>query len=236
MKNLEVLLVDDDENHLFLIKEKLNSIQVYNVTSKKSFNEGSEFLDCNSPDIILIDYYLDNRKTAIDFIKENLMNKNIPVIILSTFYDDSILSKIQKVKPSDFLSKSCSEFELKKSIILSLVKSEETEKREVLNEYIFVKIGNIMKKVCLRQIEMIEVDGKYLNLNIDNRVYVIRSTLNDFIKKLPSNFIKIHQSFIVNLDFVEQVNLIDQKIQLKNVEAIYSKNYKKAILNSSYLK
>lgn len=236
MEKLKILLIDDDENHLYLLKEKLLSLGFKDLEIRNSFDEAVEYLDYNYPDLIIVDFYLDKRKTAVDFIKLLDFTKGVSVIVVSTFYDETILREVKDYNVSDFLSKSCTPFELNKSVLLSTILRKEIQKREVLNNFIFVKVGNVVKKINLIDLEMIEVDGKYLKVYADARIFAIRSTLNDIVKRLPNNFVRVHQSFVVNIDFVEHINLIDHKIQLKNVEAYFSKSYKKIILNSSYLK
>lgn len=236
MKNSEILLVDDDDNHLFILKEKLTSLGYKNLIMKSTFHDALEYINFNVPDLVIIDYYLDKRRTALDFIKQSDVFKIPPTIIVSTFFDESILEQLKFFNVSDFISKSCSTFELSKSITLSISKKHNYEKKEPISHFIFVKVGNIARKINLVDVEMFEVDGKYLKIHVQGRDYLIRSTLNDLVKRLPCNFVKVHQSFIVNLDFIEHINLIDHKVKLKNVEVVFSKNYKKTILNSSYLK
>lgn len=234
-ENFEILVIDDDENHLLILKDKLNSISYTNIILANSFNKGQEVLDISTPDLVIIDYYLDKGKTAVDFVKDLLLHKNVPVIIISTFFNEKVFDDILQIIPMDFLSKSCTDFELNKSIKLLKLKNYETQNVSKLNNFFFVKVGKIIKKVNIEQIEMIEVDGKYLNVHVEGRNYIIRSSLNDFVKRLPNNFIKVHQSFIVNLNFIESINPEDQKVILKTVEANYSRNFKKILFNSYYL-
>lgn len=232
---MEILIIDDDENHLLILKSKLKDLSFNNLLTASSYKKAEEILDISSPDLILLDHYLDKGKTSVDFYKDNLLHKNIPVIVISTFYNEKVFEEVIKIAPIDFLTKSCTDFELKKVIELSLIKKEEYSKKSKLNSFFFVKVGKNIKKVNIEQIEMIEVDGKYLNINVDGRVFIIRSSLNDFVKRLPENFIKVHQSYIINLNFVESINLEEQRILLKNVEATYSRNFKKILFNSYYL-
>ncbi|WP_242206076.1 LytR/AlgR family response regulator transcription factor [Aestuariivivens insulae] len=231
MENLQILLIDDDEHHLNNLSQRLYNLSYKNIVEAIGFKQGSVFLKSMQPDLIIIDYYLDNGKTCIDFIKENLINNLTPVIVISAFFDEKTFKEIKRIKPIDFLSKNCSDFELKKSLDLSLIKNISRNDKIANPKIYFVKVGNNIKKIKVKDIEMIRVDGKYIILHIENREYPIRSSLNNFLKKLPETFIKVHQSYIVNLDFLESINPEKNKIKLKNCEAYYSRNYKKTLFN-----
>ncbi len=79
-------------------------------------------------------------------------------------------------------------------------------------EHIFVKSNLKKRKVILSEINWIEALGDYIKLVTDNANIVILSTMKSFEKELPSDrFLRIHKSYIVNLDKV-------QKFNSKNVE------------------
>jgi two-component system LytT family response regulator len=79
-------------------------------------------------------------------------------------------------------------------------------------EHIFVKSNLKKRKVLLSEINWVEALGDYIKLVTDNANIVILSTMKAFEKELPSDrFLRIHKSYIVNLDKV-------QKFNSKNVE------------------
>lgn len=58
-------------------------------------------------------------------------------------------------------------------------------------------------------IEWVEASGNYANLHIKNSVYPMRITMDKLEKLLPSNFIRIHRSTIVNLEQIQDVQPLD---------------------------
>lgn len=230
----QILVIDDDPTHLDILVKRLKALSFSDILQANSTKEAVDILDVQSPDLVLIDHYLDKGTTSIDFVKTYLLHRNIPVIVMSVFHNEKVFSDILQVMPMDFLSKNCSDFELKKSVELSLLRKEEEQKKSKLQNYFFVKVGNNIRKIDIENIEMVEVEGKYLNIYADEKKHIIRSSLNDFSKRLPSRFLKIHQSYIVNMDFVESINADEQKVKLKHHEAFFSRNYKKALLNNYY--
>ena len=56
--------------------------------------------------------------------------------------------------------------------------------------------------VLLRQSEIVylQVDDKYINIYTDTNKYYVRSSLNECMRKLEKNFIRISRNVVVNFD------------------------------------
>lgn len=229
-----IILVDNDTLHLSLLEHKLKNIGCENITTFKSYKDAAVYLENNIPDLVILDYFLENSYTGGDLVREFLLDRDIPVVFITSYYGDEIFDQIRDLIPMDFLSKSVSEFEFKKTIILALSKRKELQQSEKLKEFIFVKSGKEIKKIIVEQIEYISIDGKYVVLYIDTRKYLVRSTLNEFMKKLPPVFVKIHQSYIVNTKFIDYINLEDWYIKVGATNVPLSRNYKKDLIDIYY--
>lgn len=134
----------------------------------------------------------------------------------------------------EFLSKSCSEFELRKAIELAMARQETEGQEGGLKDFFFVKIGRLIRKIEVSQIELLQVDGKYLTVFVDGTHFPVRSTLQHFARKLPANFVQVHQSFVVNIKFVQSIDLEENTIYLKSGKAMLSRSFRKAFLNSYF--
>lgn len=232
---LDVLLVEDDDLHMEILKSKLKNLGFQQIKAAGSYKEAADYLEGFIPDLVIIDYYLDKNHTGIDLINEYLLNKNIPIIFISSFYSAEVFKKIIDYSPLDFIPKNISEFDLEKSITLAIIKRKELVQNSKLKDYIFVKSSKEIKKLAVNDIEYITVDGKYLILFSNSKKYLIRSTLNDFLKKLPENFIKVHQAYIINLKFLESILVEESTVKLGTAMIPFSRNFKKDLFNSYYL-
>jgi DNA-binding LytR/AlgR family response regulator len=64
--------------------------------------------------------------------------------------------------------------------------------------------------VPARDIEWLEAAENYVNLHVRGRVYPLRSTMTAIQDRLdPQRFIRVHRSYIVNLDFLVQIEPTD---------------------------
>lgn len=236
VNNQEIVLIDDDPTHLNIYKEKLERLNFKNVKCFTTFKDLQLYLSANTPALIIADFYLDKNKTALNIIDLVSRNDDIAIIVLSTFYNEDLLSKLNSKLFLDLLSKSCSDFELLKTIKLSSKRFDTSQSNKQLKDSVFVKSGKFFRKIDLASIEYVIVDGKYLDIHIVDKIkYTVRSTLNDFIDLLPVNFVKVSQSAIVNLSFVDYIGVDDSIVKTRNGKIPYSRNFKKKLLNSYYL-
>lgn len=81
------------------------------------------------------------------------------------------------------------------------------EENKADDDTIFVKSNLINKKVELESIRWVEAVGDYVKVVTDTENYIVLSTMKAFVTKLPENrFMRIHKSFIANLDRVKRFN------------------------------
>ena len=61
--------------------------------------------------------------------------------------------------------------------------------------------------VPVRSIEWIEASDYYSSLHVKQRTYLLRESLSDLEQKLdPKNFVRVHRSALVNLDYVQDIH------------------------------
>ena len=94
MKQIHILLVEDNEGDIFLITEALSESTILNkVSVSKDGEDAIDFLEEHSkykneelPDLILLDVNLPkkNGHEVLKYIKEHNLLKHIPVIMLTT--------------------------------------------------------------------------------------------------------------------------------------------------------
>lgn len=97
--------------------------------------------------------------------------------------------------------------------------------------YFLIKINNKLKRVEFDEIDYFESDGKYLYIHTGDRKYISRSSIKDILSKLPSYFLRVHLSFIVNLRNIKHLNIKDNKIQLSVDQVPFSRKYKPDLMS-----
>lgn len=92
-----------------------------------------------------------------------------------------------------------------KSINLFKLKNEGSQVEE--ESFIFVKSNLKKRKVDLNRLKYIEALGDYVKFVTEKESFVVLSTMKFFENQLPpEKFLRIHKSYIVNLDKIERYN------------------------------
>lgn len=74
-------------------------------------------------------------------------------------------------------------------------------------DFIFIKSNLKNFKIFLAKIKWVEAFGDYIKLNTEDETHLVLSTMKSFESELPpEKFLRVHKSFIVNIDKVERFN------------------------------
>ena len=164
------------------------------------------FCDINMPDL-----------NGMDFVKSL---QAPPLVVFTTAYSEYAVEGF-KVDAVDYLLKpfGLQDFmraanRLKERMEVRGKKDEvkgrkdEMRDRKEEDNTIFVKTDYRMVKISIQDIRYIEGMSEYLKLYLDSQPKPIITLLamKTLEEKLPQNFMRIHRSYIVNLDKVTEVN------------------------------
>ena len=74
------------------------------------------------------------------------------------------------------------------------------------NSYFFVKSSGQQRRINFNEILYIESIKDYVNIKTENEEYIVLETLKTLENQLPSNFVRVHRSFILNSDAILSIN------------------------------
>ncbi len=99
-------------------------------------------------------------------------------------------------------------------------------------DFIFVKSNLKKRKIYLNNLKYVEALGDYVKLIMDNsEPIVVLATMKSFEKQLPSErFLRIHKSYIVNLDKVERYN--SRNIEIDDEQIPLSRHKKNSLVEA----
>ena len=104
--NRKILLVDDEEGFLSIIKEALE-IRGFDIVTAKSAIEAGLELSSNKPDLILMDIKMpgiDGLQACVA-IKKNPDTANIPIMVVSAISEDAQIKRAHKIGITDYFVK-----------------------------------------------------------------------------------------------------------------------------------
>ncbi len=156
----------------------------------------------------------------------------IPQIILITGKPEYAL-KAFDYDVTDYLLKPITKERFENAVKKAQLKAIQLTANRNDEPYIYVNSNLKKVKVVISEIKWIEGLGDYIKLVTESSNILVLSTMKAFIEKLPQDkFLRVHKSYIVNLEKVEKFNsaLIEvsgQKIPLSR--------YKKGQLEEALL-
>lgn len=154
------------------------------------------FLDINMPDI-----------NGIDFVKTLVTP---PIIVFTTAYADYAVEGF-KVNAVDYLLKPFGLDEFRRAAEKVRVQYEQREGNSTAvadeDDSLFFKTDYKIVRVTVSSISCIEGMSEYLKLHMDGNVdpLVILLSMKKLEGRLPSYFMRVHKSYIINLRKIREV-------------------------------
>jgi DNA-binding response OmpR family regulator len=164
-KDFDVLIVEDEPILAMAMEVKLKKLG-FGISAIATTPENA-ILHANNhhPDLALIDINLNASKSGIDVASHIWKNFNIPVIFLTSYYNDKILNQAMQAEPYAYLIKPCRNEELKVAINTTMHKHQFFFKNKNLLEPSKNKIIYLSKNIKFDLIELeLFIDEKLINL------------------------------------------------------------------------
>lgn len=225
---IKAIAIDDEPPALKVIESFCS--QAENIELEKTFTSPNEalkylrkfpvdliFLDINMPSITGIDFYKSlERETMVIFTTAYSeyavegFNLNAVDYLLKPFTQERFQQAIKKA--NDFYSYS----------------------RQVpgtINQSLYIRADYSLIKINYEDIVLIESLDDYLKIYLSNdKIIVARMTMKSMVEKLPATeFIRVHRSFIVPLNRINQVR--NKVISISGKEIPIGGNYEEAFFN-----
>ncbi len=241
MTKTKILVVEDESIVAKDIKNSLENIGYEVPATVSSGDSALDEVDENKPDLVLMDIMLKGKMTGIECAEIIKKRHNIPVIFLTAYADDNTLEKAKITEPYGYIIKPFKEKELQTTIEMTLFKykkDEEVKKERDLyssivenkesKDSIFVRADYRLNKINFSDIYYIEALKDYVVINTLNNSYTTHTTMKEMVRILPSkDFVRIHRSFIVNINKIYSIKypdlVIEDKMKVLPIGGLYRK-------------
>tara|TARA_A100000171_G_C2099580_1_gene128926 strand:+ start:80 stop:826 length:747 start_codon:yes stop_codon:yes gene_type:complete len=224
---LKSIIVDDSSMQRMAVAQLVNKLpNLALVAQYSNAIEANNGIKNNDIDLIFLDVEMPIIN-GFDLL-ESL--ENPPQVILITGKPDYAL-KAFDYDVTDYLYKPISSARFEASIKRAVVRHEQSQNVNQEEEYIFVKSNLKNRKVVLNDIKWVEALGDYIKVVTNEGNIVILSTMKSFEKQLPEDkFLRIHKSYIVNLEKVEKFN--SKNIEVEGRQVPLSRNKKNELMEA----
>lgn len=200
---IDIVICDDSKEYIEILKSKIN-YSIYNkfgmecnITCLTSIEEFTAFQNQNKIDIVFIDIMINNIN-SINWALNNLKYGHTQYIFMTSFPQSAY--NISEVNCCYFIIKpKLTDAMLDRALQRAL---QNTMKKEP--NLSIIRSGNKNITINFQDIIYIETFNNNLVLHFKDKEITIYSTLKDFSKSLPPNFLRCHKCFMINMCFIEE--------------------------------
>lgn len=204
---MRCIAVDDEPLALKIITDFVQKIPYLElVGTASSAIEAGELLKREPADLMFLDINMPHL-TGVDFVR---MTDNLPLVIFTTAYPDYALTGYE-LDVVDYLLKPFSFDRFYKAVTKAhdLYELQQGQPEGVVQpslqpEYLMIRVEYSTVRIDVDDILFIEGLKDYVKIATPHKNYVTKSSMKNVEEKLPSDhFLRVHKSFIVNLDRVQ---------------------------------
>lgn len=211
---IRTILIDDEALARDVVKHYLNDYPDIEVVAECCDGfEGLKAITQHKPDFI----FLDVQMPKISGFEMLELVENPPAVIFTTAFDEYAI-KAFEVNAVDYLLKPIEKIRFEQAMQKLPAKlAKEENNNELLettslspaqNSRIVVKSAGVIKIIPVSELHYIEADDDYVKLSTSEGNFHKNKTMGFFEQTLdPSQFIRIHRSYIINLAQVTKIEL-----------------------------
>jgi len=223
---MRCLIVDDEEMsrlHIQGICQQIPDIEIVGVFDNAL--SANAYLSKNQVDLIFLDIEMPDC-SGIEFVKNM---DQVPGIIFTTAKENYAINAFDLIEHVvDYIVKPVASMRLLRAVnrfrVLRNSSSEipvtatNASANLATDNFIFVKSEKRLVRINLEDLLYVETTGDYSIFKLqDGQQFVVQSSLKNIANKIQHpNFIKVHRSYIVNLnkivDIEENTLVIDRKV------------------------
>jgi|ERR1051326_1329909 DNA-binding LytR/AlgR family response regulator len=229
---LRCIAVDDESLALDLLEDNIGKVPFLQLVKRcKNAFEAMEVLQQEKIDLIFLDIQMPGI-TGIQFL-QSLGNKQ-PMIIFITAYDKfalegfnlDVLDYLVKPVPFERFLRACNkaleQFNLRHKV--------SSAPKEIVSDFIFVNSEYNLVKIVISEITHVEGLKDYIKIHTTSsaKAVITRSSMKSIEDKLPaSKFVRVHKSFIVNIDHITSIR--KNRIRIGDAEIPVSDNHREEL-------
>jgi len=215
---LKAIIIDDEKLARDLIRNYLKQFDTIEIIDEcENGFEGIKSINKNNPDLVFLDIQMPklNGFEMLELIEEN---NNI---IFTTAYDQYAL-KAFDVNAIDYLLKPFSKERFNEAVNKVIGKINNTNDPLTKNSFpellstdeklkrIVVKKNNKIVIISVDKIKYLKAEDDYVDIVTPDGSFLKQNRMKYYEEHLPDPFIRIHRSYIANLNEIKEISLLEK--------------------------
>ena len=227
--SIKCIIVDDEPLAIEILESYVAKVEQLQLLSTfRNAVSAFTFLQQHSVDLIFLDIQMP-KLSGIDFLKTL---KNPPKVIFTTAFRDYALQGFE-LEIVDYLLKPIPFDRFLKAVAKVLhqpTTPANASKSDVVSDnYVYFKVDKKMIKTKMADVLYIESIKDYVKVKTGEREIVTQQKISYLEESLPrEQFLRIHRSFIVNLEKIDAYSATDVEIGKHSIPI--GRNYKNDVM------
>jgi DNA-binding LytR/AlgR family response regulator len=225
---MKSIIIDDDAVVRELLAQYIEETPELKLAGQFStVKEALHFLTKEKVDLIFLDVEMPEMN-GIDFLEE--FKPDAEIVLISS--NDKFEVNGFNLEVSDYLLKPISFARFNRCITRLSQKNLANDTAK--HDFLFIKDKGVYQKILIPEIQYIQSSSEYVTIHTKVKRIMLYSSMDNMLSKLPSNFKRVHRSYIVNVDAIEKVN--GNSLEVNKQLISVSKTYHEDIMNELGIK
>ena len=236
---MKAIIIDDEKLARDLVRNFLQLFENIEIVAEcENGFEGIKAINEHNPDLI----FLDIQMPKLNGFEMLELLDNSHNIIFTTAYDQYAL----KVNAVDYLLKPFSRerfAEAVNKVIDKIGKNDNLTQNNILRQSDFIQTDEKLNRIVVKKgskivvlpidlIKYFEAQDDYINIISSEGSFLKQNRMKYYEEHLPDFFIRIHRSFIVNLNEIKEISLLEKDSHI----VILKSGEKIPVSKSGYIK
>lgn len=223
MKNITCMIVEDEPNAMKLLEDYIGKIPFLHLSGKcYDAMAAVSFLQNNTVDVI----FLDINMPSLTGIEMAAMIPKDQKIIFTTAYSEYALDSFE-YHVVDYLLKPITFKRFMQAVnkLQSFMQAEpEESETSAMPGFLFVKSGKQVHRIEYASVFYLEALKEYIAIHTPKEKILVYKRMKDVAEVLPPQFVRIHNSYIVNLQHIR--NIGSNMVQINEQRLPVSNSYR----------
>jgi DNA-binding LytR/AlgR family response regulator len=229
---IKCIIVDDEPLAIEIVESYVNRIDQLQLQGTfRNAVQAFAYLQQHSVDLIFLDIQMP-KLSGIEFLKTL---KNPPKVIFTTAFRDYAIDGFD-LEVIDYLLKPIPFERFLKAVAKAMHQQSAAQPAQpakkietAADDYVYFKVDKKMIKTKMAAVLYIESIKDYVKVRTDEKEIITQQKISYLEESLPSQqFLRIHRSFIVNIDKIDAYSATDVEIGKHSIPI--GRNYKNDVM------